>query len=256
MLGVPATAIRSIRDWRGDFASLSQSGVAHALRPVRPPSLHGPVLPAGAQAVSLAVTTHGRPVRLVLAVETRAGGFDHVALGDTAQGTTTLRARLPAADRGGRVIGLVVTLRFADAQALAHQGIEGGLTIVASGSLHLRPLRVGGTGADVTAWSGWITRGTARPAAPGLQAALRYALDGSTNGLFRPRQPTDGQAVPVIASPALATLAGRDGRLQMTAPDSETLTVRVAAVAQRFPTAGGAFVVAERGDTQHSPERR
>jgi hypothetical protein len=244
VLGVPASAIRAIRNWRGDFASASQAGVARALRPSRPPSLHGAVVPATAQAVSLGVTTHGRPVRLVLAIETRAGGFDHVALGDTTQGAATLRARLPAADRGGRVIGLVVTLRFADAQALAHQGIEGGLTIVASGSLHLRPLRVAGTGADVTAWTGWITRGTARPSAPGVQAALRYALDGSTNGLFRPRQPTDGHPVPVVASPALATLAGRDGLLQMTSPDSQTLIVRVAAIAQRFPTAGGAFIVA------------
>ena len=243
VLGVPASAIRAIRGWRGDFASVSQAGLARTLRPSRPPALHGAVLPAAARSVSVRVTTTGRPVSLVLAIETRAGGFDHIALGDTTHGAATLRARLPAADRGGRVVGLVVTLRFADAQALAHQGIEGGLTIVARGSLRLGPLQAPAGGAQVTDWSGWITRGTARPAGAG--AALRYALDGSTNGLYRPRQPTDGRPVPVVASAALATLAGRDGVLEMTTPDSQTLTVRVAAVAQRFPAVGGAFVVAD-----------
>jgi hypothetical protein len=241
VLGVPASAIRAIRGWRSDFASVSQDELAHTVRPSRPPALHGAVLPAAARSVSVRVTTTGRPVRLVLAVETRAGGFDHVALGDTTQGPTTLRARLPAADRGGRVVGLGVTLRFADALSLAHQGVEGGLTIVARGSLRLGPLQAPAGGAQVTDWSGWITRGTARPAGA---AALRYALDGSTNGLYRPRQPTDSRPVPVVASPALATLAGRDGVLEMTTPDSQTLTVRIAAVAQRFPAVGGAFVVA------------
>jgi hypothetical protein len=150
-------------------------------------------------------------------------------------------------------VGLVVTLRFADAQALAHQGIEGGLTIVARGRLGLGPLMATGTGtpvpAQVTDWSTWVTRGTARPAAAGTATAgLRYALDGSTNGLFRPIQPTDGQPVPVIASSDLAALAGRDHVLDMTVEGTEALTVRVTAVAHRFPTAGGSFVVADDAD--------
>jgi hypothetical protein len=245
VLGVPAGAIASIRNWRGDFASVSQAELVRRLRPAAPPALNGARLPASASSVSLRVTTTGRPVNLALAIETRTGDFDHVTLGDTTRGATTLRAPLPAADRGGRVVGMTVTLRFNDAQALAHQGIEGGLTIVARGSLQLGLLRAGT--APVTGWGGWITRGTARPAT-GPGAGLRYALDGSVNGFFRPRQPTDGKAVPVVASPGLASLAGRDGILHMTVEGSDPLTVRVAAVAHRFPTAGGAFVVADEGD--------
>lgn len=245
VLGVPAGAISSIRNWRSDFASVSQAELVRRLRPAAPPALNGARLPPAAAGVSLRVTTAGRPVSLVLAIETRRGDFDHVTLGDTSRGTTTLRAPLPPADRGGRIVGMTVTLRFNDAQALAHQGIEGGLTIVARGSLHLGRLRAGT--APVTDWGGWITRGTARPAtAPG--AGLRYALDGSVNGFYRPRQPTDGRAVPVVASPGIASLAGRDGILHMTVEGADPLTVRVAAVADRFPTAGGAFVVADERD--------
>ena len=249
VLGVPAGAISSIRNWRGDFASVTQAELVRRLRPARPPTLNGALLPPDTSSVALAVTTAGRPVNLALAIQTPRGNFDNVTLGDTAKGTVTLYAKLPAADRGGRVVGLIVTLRFTDALALAHQGIEGGLTIVARGSLHLGPLQaVTGSGAApaaVTDWSGWITRGTARPA---VGAGLRYALDGSTNGFYRPRQPTDGTAVPVVASPGLASLAGSDGILHMTVEGADPLTVRIAAVAHRFPTAGGAFVVADEGE--------
>jgi len=246
VLGVPAGAISSIRSWRGDFASVPQHELVRRLRPSRPPTLNGARLPPDASNVSLDVATAGQPVHLALAVETPRGDFDNVTLGDTTKGQTSLRAALPVADRGGRVVGLIVTLRYIDALALAHQGIEGGLTIVARGSLRLGPLQAPG-GTPITNWSGWVTRGTARPAV-GLGAGLRYALDGSTNGLFRPRQPTDGKAVPVVASPGLAALAGADGILHMTVEGAVALTVRIAAIAHRFPTAGGEFVVADEGE--------
>ncbi len=54
--------------------------------------------------------------------------------------------------------------------------------------------------------------------------------------------------MPVVASPDLAALAGRDHVLDMTVEGVEALTVRVVAVARRFPTAGGSFVIADEGD--------
>ncbi|HEY2870118.1 MAG TPA: hypothetical protein VGJ11_11430, partial [Gaiellales bacterium] len=252
VLGVPAGAISAIRSWRSDFASISQDDLVRRLRPARPPALTGARLPPDASSVVLAVTTTaGRPVNLALAIETPRGDFDNVTLGDTVKRPTTLHAQLPAADRGGRVVGMIVALRFTDALALEHQGIEGGLTIVARGALHLGPLQAvtsrGAPPAVVSDWSGWITRGTARPsAAPG--AGLRYALDGSTNGLFRPLQPTDDESVPVVASAGLAALAGPDGILHMTVEGADALTVRIVAIAHRFPTAGGEFVVADEGE--------
>src|SRR5207248_3371768 len=104
VLGVPADAVAAVRNWRTDFASVSQRGAAAAIGPPAEPVLQGADLPAGARAVSLAVTTRGRPVTLSLALAQRSGGFDHVDLGDTARGRTVLRAALPSADRGGRVV--------------------------------------------------------------------------------------------------------------------------------------------------------
>ena len=251
VLGVPPDALARIHNWRSDFASVPQGRLAATLRPPQPSVLRGARLPQGDGSVAVDVTTHGRPVALVLAVRKPAGTFDDVPLGNSVRGRTTLTATLPAGDRGGTVVGLIVTLRFADAQSLAHQGIEGGLTIVARGSLGLGPLRAGGRSdtppTAVTDWSGWVTRGTARPAAAGA-TGFRYALDGSTNGLFRPRQPTDGRPVPVIASPGIAGLAGPDHVLGMTVGGGDSLVVRIVGTARRFPTAGHSFVIADAGD--------
>jgi hypothetical protein len=66
---------------------------------------------------------------------------------------------------------------------------------------------------------------------------------------FRVRRPTDGRPLPAIASPRLARLAGPDGALGVDVA-GETLTMRVAAVAERFPGAtarpGRDFLVLDR----------
>ena len=251
VLGVPTAALAQIRHWRGEFASVPQADLGSALRPPLPPALRGARLPAGATQVRLVVTTRGHPVQLVLAVEGPSGAFDYIPLGNTERGPVTLRAKLPVADRGGKVVGLVIELRFADAQSLAHQNAEGGISIGAQGILGLGPLRAaaGATaaGAQVTDWRGWVTRGVAQPG-PGPGTSVRYALDGITNGLLRPRQPTDGRPVPVLASASMAALAGPAHLLRLTVEGSEALTVKVVAVARRFPTAGGNFVVADEAE--------
>ena len=97
----------------------------------------------------------------------------------------TLRAKLPVADRGGQVVGLVIEPRFAEAQSLAHQNAEGGISIggaaafwrpraagSADGTARARRSRTGADGPR---------RAVAQPG-PGPGASVRYALDGITNG--------------------------------------------------------------------------
>ena len=79
-------------------------------------------------------------------------------LGDTSRSRP--HRPVPEADRGARVVALQIGLRPADAQALAHAGIEGGLTIVARGAVRPRraPRR---RRAGHRPSSDWIARGTA-----------------------------------------------------------------------------------------------
>jgi hypothetical protein len=238
LLGIPAGTLPDLR-WRSDYAADSPSDLSRALRQGPDARLAGADLPRNATAVALPVAAHGRPVALQLAVERPNGTFGTIEIGETG-GTTPLTAPIPAADRGGRVVALQIGLRPADAQALAHAGIEGGLTIAAKGSLRIGALRAGG--ASLTAFGGWLAAGTAKRSTTGV---VQYALDGRTDGLLRPPQPFDKAPLPVLASSDVADAAGADGRLHLALPDGHSIIARVVAVGTRFPTAPESFVVAD-----------
>jgi hypothetical protein len=238
LIGVPAATLPSLR-WRSDYSGDSQADLARALRRGPEPRLAGADLPPAATSISLAVAAAGRPVALQLAVERPSGTFGTIQLGETGGGDV-LSAPVPQADRGGRVVALQIGLTPSDAQALAHAGIEGGLTIVAKGTLNLGGLRAGG--APVTAFGGWIAGGTAKRSGAG---AVEYALDGRTDGLVRPAQPFDTAPLPVLASRDVADAAGPDGRLHLALPDGHSIVARVVATGARFPTAPESFVVAD-----------
>jgi hypothetical protein len=73
---------------------------------------------------------------------------------------------------------------------------------------------------------------------------LRYAFGGDETSLLRPRQPTDGRPVPVLADPRTARAAG-DAPLAVVV-SGVPLAVRVVGTVRRFPTvdadAGGVLV--------------
>jgi hypothetical protein len=238
LIGVPAATLPGLR-WRSDYSGDSQADLARALHHGAEPQLAGADLPPAATSVSLAATGSGRPVALQLAVERPSGTFGTFALGETG-GRPGLTAPIPKADRGGRIVALQIGLTPSDAQALAHAGIEGGLTIVAKGRLKLGALQA--AGASLTAFDGWTAEGTAKRSGAG---DVRYALDGRTDGLLRPAQPFDRSPLPVLASRDVADAAGPDGRLHLALPDGHSIVARVVAIGARFPTAPGSFVVAD-----------
>jgi hypothetical protein len=91
-----------------------------------------------------------------------------------------------------------------------------------------------------TSFSGWIGTGGIR----GSGRRVTYFVTNATDATFRPRQRTDAEHVRVIASPGIAGAAGVGGLLPVSFGDT-TLVVRVAAVARRFPSLYGGFVVAD-----------
>ena len=54
----------------------------------------------------------------------------------------------------------------------------------------------------------------------------RYALDGRTDGLVRPVQPSDRAPVAVFASRDVAAAAGPGGRLHLALPSGHSITAR------------------------------
>ena len=109
LIGVPAAVLPDLR-WRGDYAAATPTELARDLRSGPAPTLAGADLPPTATAVSLAAAGHGRAVELQLAVERPNGTFGVIELGQTG-GSGVLRAPVPEADRGARVVGLQIGLR-------------------------------------------------------------------------------------------------------------------------------------------------
>src|SRR5207253_643760 len=95
--------------WRADFASSSRRELERRLAPTFPTALRGVRLSAAARELELPLATRGDPLQLNANVETLAGDFVPIALG-VSGGGPLLRGRVPAAARGGLLVGLQLTI--------------------------------------------------------------------------------------------------------------------------------------------------
>jgi hypothetical protein len=210
--------------WRSSFSSLSQRELADRIAPTTRVELRAAPIPAGR--LTLPLSANGL-VRVRAAIETRDGGFRFV--------------QLPAAQPGGRLLGFSfdITGHGLERETITGEGAHPLGTLV----LTLRPPRVDGTpvGVDFRSWKGTGVAATVHPGS----ARLKFLATSDLQPAFRIRQPTDGSAVPVIASPAIAAAAGPD-RLLPLQIEGTPLLARVAATANRFPSVDGDFVVADR----------
>jgi hypothetical protein len=242
LLAVPAHRLQALSGWRDDFSSVSRKELAQRLRPDEPVALRGARIPVDATALSLRASTNGDAVGVEANIANPRGDFTAVDLGIVRgkQGST-LEARLPAKARGG----LLVALSFN--RALGVEGHAKGSVPIVEGALRLGPLvaRAGGRRPVVlTRYTGWRGDGDVLLRAPADGVRLQYAVTSDTESRFRPRQPLDGEAVPVLASPAIAAAADEDGLLPLRLPGGDVIA-KVVATARYFPSLYGDFVVAD-----------
>jgi hypothetical protein len=229
VLGIPAGRLAGIDGWRGDFADASLTRLAASIRPARPVVLR--TMPLHGRTLALGVTSHGYPIGIRADVRLANGDFASVRLGGTRfSGSRTLSATLPQGTRS--LLGLSFEL-LNGGRASANGGT--GIQPTANGTLALRL-----AGAN---WGDWV--GVGNVAADG--ASIRYGLTTEGRSGVRLRQPTDGEPVPAIVTPALARAAGPDRRLPFDVA-GERIVLRVAGIAKRFPGTNQAdFVVADFG---------
>ena len=244
LLGLPARRLPDVGGWRSDFSALSLRTLAARLTPALPRALRGVRLPARADTLVLPARVHGDAFTVDASLETPAGAFVDVSLGVAGRGRA-LRGAIPLAARGGRI----VSLAFGPTGTGLHAAPNGGTGIqpLARGTALLGPFRtlpnnsvLQGGGAT---WTG--TAGVAVLASRAGSFRLRYVVTPDGDSRLRVRQPTDGIAVPVAATPALARAAGPGGLLPL-AISGEQVRARVVAVVRRFPSIDGEAVVADR----------
>jgi hypothetical protein len=251
VLGVPAASVPRLR-WRDDFADESQQDLAERIGG-EPVSLRGVALPADARELGIPLTVRGDPIRLSANIRARKGAFLVVDLGEPPTGRATIqRASLPPAAAGGLLVGLNVEFPSAEEFTASHRatGTAPPIDVFRVGLLRLgRPRAFGPHGGRplTVDYRDWVGPQGTRPAgsASSRELNLRYLLTQEQGFRLRLRQPTDGVAVPVIASASLARAAGGSAVLPVYIGIAR-VNVRIAATARLFPSLPGDFVVADR----------
>jgi hypothetical protein len=137
--------------------------------------------------------------------------------------------------------GTLAQLRLDISSNGLHGSANGGLGVQpsAKGVLQFGTARV--NGAPVAApFENW--RGTG--GVSGGAGRLGYVLTPEQDGTFRPRQPTDGVALPVLATPRVAAEAGPRGIIPLQV-EGEQVAARIVGTVRRFPSVAGDAVVAD-----------
>jgi len=218
VLGLPERSLPELRGWRDAPKPdlLRALGPSARLRGFDPRS----------RRLALPVTVSGGPVTLVLDVLKPRGDFAVVPLGTAANGTRVLHARVPA---GGRVVAIGLSLPTIAAFLAGHR--ESGTTLSVSNASR-GMLKLGAP------FSHWIGTGGVSV----TDGEIHYVVNRAAVSLLRPRQPTDGVPVPVLATPSLAALGDV---LSLTVNDAP-LTVEVVGTTRYVPSISGDAIVADR----------
>jgi ABC-type antimicrobial peptide transport system permease subunit len=223
VLGLPPAALTDLVGWRDDFAASSPRELAALID--RSDALGGARLPRGLDELVARVEGGGN-VGVAAQLETQRGRFVRVDLERTGDGV--LRGAIPPAARGGRF----VALELEPVSRLQERGADAGRA--ASGVLRLTFPALPG------ALDGWIGVGGAKPTG----TSIRYTLTNVQPTRLRPRQQSDTELVPVIATARLARAADASGLLPLQV-GGERIPVRVVAQVERFPGIDGPGVVGD-----------
>jgi hypothetical protein len=191
-------------------------------------------------ATRLEAEAHGAGLSLTASIETPAGGYVHLVLGEPGEQATTVGAAVPREAQGGRIVALTLN----PPARVQERGGEGRPREL---EVELGPLTARTEGGPVVLdrYEDWIGVNGMEAARGAGGLVLRGVLSEQVATRFRPRQPSDETPVPVIASPGVAAAAAPGGELALRIA-GEQVTVQVAAVAERFPGTRDDFVVADR----------
>ena len=232
-LALPARALPSVQGWRPDFSRSPRAQLAAALS-ASPARLRTLALPPGRR-FSLTASVNGDDIAVRAFFRSSLGDVIAVPLGHT-DGTRTveLHGRIPFvhATLERLVLDYLNNGRITANAGTGIQPSARGVARLGTPKVNGRPVRA--------AFAGWVGTG----GVGGSPAKLGYLLTPDRTGVFRPRQPTDGVALPVLATPAVAAAAGAGGIVPLVV-EGEPVAGRIVGRISRFPSIDGDAVVAD-----------
>jgi len=233
LLGLPS--LDAVGGWRRDFASRPLHELGAAIAPHSDTSLRTLALPRGRQ-FTLPVTAHsGDDVGVRAFFRSQLGDYVAVSLGQTRGARhVVLHGRIPFVHA---TLGELEVDILNNGRTTANAGT--GVQPSAKGLLTFGAPRVNGH-VIAHAFTRWVGTG----GVSGAARKLGFVLTPDQTGVFRPAQPTDGRALRVLATPAVAAAAGPNGIIPLQV-EGELVAARVVGVVQRFPSIVGDAVIAD-----------
>ena len=230
--GAPATQVVRLSGNVTSATGFTFLGLPEPRLALRPGALRTDRLPAG-RTFTLPARTSGDDVALRAWFRSPLGDFQAVTLGEThGAARTVLHGRIPF---GHASLAALELDKINSGRLAANAGT--GLQPTAVGRLRLGAPAVDGKPLR-RAFAGWIGTG-------GVTGRLAYSLTSDRTARFRPRQPSDGRALPVLVTPRVADAAGRNGVVALTI-EGEVVPARIAGVVPRYRSIVGDAVVADR----------
>ena len=217
LLALPARGIPQVDGWRGDFSSTPRAQLAALLQPHTSMRLNGAPVPK-----TFRFTIRGDRVGVALVVQNPAGDFTLVNLGQHGSGVYERPTHLAA----GKLIAVKLSFPTIAAYVASHKEAETA-QVVSDASVGTLTIR-----------QHWLGSGGIRVDAPGV---YHYVVNRAADSIIRPRQPADGELVPVVTSPALGKIGATVG-LRVS---DDVIPATIVAHARYFPSIDGDFVVAD-----------
>jgi hypothetical protein len=235
-LGLDPATLQHVGGWRKDFSATPLPKLAATVTPTSSVALQTISLPAGSE-LTLPVTVKGDDVRVRAVFRSPLDDYSDVVLGRTHGSTPVVlhgRVPFPHATLAQIELDLLNGGRLS-----ANGGI--GIQPSARGVLTLGTARVDGHPLAAS-WVGSLV-GTGGVSVTGTDVS--YLLTPDRTGIFRPRQPTDGTLLPILATPGIAAAAGPHGVVPLQI-EGEQIAARIVGVIKRFPSTTGEAIVADR----------
>jgi hypothetical protein len=218
LLALPAHALPSIDGWRSDFSQSSPADLATLLQPPTVPHLSAIARVGTAPTATFPFTITGDTVGVTAVVANARGDFTNLLLGEHGAGRHAPVVRVPPEARGGRIIAFRLTFPTIASYVAGHRSAETSLGVNDASTGTIR-------------FADW----------PG---AHRYVVNNAADAILRPREPTEGELVPVVVSPAIARAAGASGIVPLHV-ENQVISGRIVATTRYFPSVDGDLVVAD-----------
>ena len=236
VLGVDPTALTSIPSWNDEVGAGNPATVAAALRPTGG-TLPGMHVPTGTTSLSLPVSGDHSQIIVTAWLRTADGRDIPVPLSDNG---THLTGAVPAAGIGATLFALDVDETGHLNTIQQHHFGEGASSqAVLAGTVKIGMPALGGA-----SWQDWGSTG-ARVTIAGGTLTVAYQFTGQSIVVHAGASAAE-QPIAVIADASTAAAAS-GGLLSLVVDANAPIPARVVAVAQRFPTLGAHFVVADAG---------